>query len=89
MPRAGNLSAIFGRVPEEERHANALLRIREKRWAVYVTKAAVRFESWWKSCVIPTATPMSQGDILGTVDPVTQDSVLLAFNEDNLPPLGE
>ena len=36
---------------EDLKHSRALLRIRirEKRWAVYVARAAYRFERWWSA----------------------------------------
>lgn len=34
-----------------EKRNLARARIREKRWAVYVTKAVDRFMAWWDTCV--------------------------------------
>ncbi|KAL8698090.1 MAG: hypothetical protein Q9201_006762 [Fulgogasparrea decipioides] len=33
---------------EETERAQLLLKLREKRWAIYVTKAVWRYETWWK-----------------------------------------
>lgn len=43
----------------------ATARIREKRWAVYVSRAVDRFTAWWESCV-----PANEGtaEIPWTVD---------------------
>ena len=48
-----------------EKRNLARARIREKRWAVYVSKAVDRFMAWWESCV-----PVSEGtaEISWTVD---------------------
>ena len=40
---------------DERQKTERVLKIREKRWAVYVTKAASRFEIWWKQCIQPRA----------------------------------
>ena len=67
-----------------------LLQIREKRWQVYVTKAARRFEVWWRTCVMPNARRQSQ--TLVTSSASTKDlwtGTTLKFTKSNLPPLGE
>lgn len=66
-----------------------LTKIREKRWAVYVARAAKRFERWWEKCVEPEAQMLTQRDILDTFDPKADQGPILAFDCDNLPPLGE
>ena len=65
-----------------------LTQIRDKRWSIYVAKAARRFECWWEKCVQPDATkadwhtPMSE--TLATTSRIGQRSM---FEKTNLPPL--
>ncbi len=47
----------------EAKRAELLTKMREKRWAVYVAKAAKRFEKWWETCVQPEAQPTRQKEI--------------------------
>lgn len=61
-------------------------KIREKRWAVFVTRAARRFEQWWNKTVLPTRLwPSWEGDdSYGWLHNPTR-----AFTSNDLPPLGE
>lgn len=78
---------------ESERdRMKVLLKIREKRWAIYVAKAASRFETWWQTSIQPRATMLQQRDVENpftqNLDPAqTEDT--LRFTKDNLPPIGE
>lgn len=38
----------------QDAHALAEIRVREKRWAVYVARAVDRFAQWWDTCVPAT-----------------------------------
>jgi hypothetical protein len=38
----------------QDMHALAEVRVREKRWAVFVARAVDRFEKWWDTCVPAT-----------------------------------
>ncbi len=71
----------------EQRHAEALLKIREKRWAIYVSKAAKRFEKWWQVCVEPDAEMLSQKAM--AAEHFDTDRHPLFFNTETLPPLGK
>lgn len=75
---------------DEQQHAQVLLSIREKRWAVYVAKAAKRFERWWQVCVQPGAKMLRQSDMAASdwsgMD--IGDKQALNFDRDTLPPLG-
>lgn len=76
--------------PERER-AEILLKIREKRWAIYVTKAASRFEKWWQVSVEPGAGMLSRaGLISGYSKHLDTDNTgeQLHFSKESLPPLG-
>ena len=75
--------------PPEERIARALSKLREKRWALYVARAADRYEAWWHSL---------QGDRLTEADMESEDMSKYAgfvhekppkaFDPSMLPPLG-
>lgn len=67
-----------------------LLRIREKRWAVYVARAASRFEKWWQESVQPDAVMISQKDLTGELPFTEEDSRIGSWviTRDQLPPLG-
>lgn len=72
--------------------AAVLLKIREKRWAVYVAKAASRFETWWEKSIQPDARMLRQADIESATlqeDHTGRGDEVLPFTPDNLPPLGE
>lgn len=71
-----------------EERTELLTKIREKRWQVYVSKAAERFERWWTTCVEP-----HHGDtgMLGQSKLPNQSPDIgeqLVWNKDLLPPLG-
>ena len=68
--------------------AVVLTNIREKRWQVYVSRAAQRFEKWWKFCVMPNAVRQSQTSIVTTPKELWVGTTL-KFEKQNLPPLGE
>ena len=66
-----------------------LIKIREKRWAVYVTKAAMRFQTWWQTCIQP-ASQMLQQTAIGSASTTAFGPVPpLKCTTDNLPPLGK
>ena len=65
-----------------------LTKIREKRWQVYVSKAAKRFEAWWMTCVMPNATRQSIHAVADTPQSLWEGSTL-SFARSNLPPLGK
>ena len=69
--------------------AELLVRIREKRWAVYVARAAKRFEKWWTEYVEPDAQMLKQAEIPATFMQKLHIGNWLDFDCDNLPPLGK
>lgn len=76
----------------QQEQAAVLLKIREKRWAVYVAKAASRFETWWEKSIQPGSRMLRQADIGTGVlsgDDAGRGDEVLPFTPDNLPPLGE
>ena len=93
----GTRDGLFGIrddfVPPEITEANQrtemLARIREKRWAIYVARAVVRFRIYWEKCLQPAARPLRMADI---GDPIYGESVRksspMQFTRDTLPPLG-
>ena len=80
----------FASALDVEPRTEALAKMREKRWAVFVTRAVDRFEVYWKSCIQPDAPMLRQVPDLNA--PSFEDDlaskVVLQFNADNLPPLG-
>ena len=73
--------------PERAR-IERLTQIREKRWAVFVAKAAHRFEHWWQVCVQPESKPLIMPKIPQAFLVSPSDGPRLRFDEDHLPPLG-
>lgn len=76
-------------VPEGDKRTELLGKIREKRWAVYVTIAARRFETWFQ-----TIEPGTAMCTLGLMESeqyreVHTASKALEFTKDSLPPLGK
>ena len=80
----------FASALDVEPRTEALAKMREKRWAVFVTRAVDRFEVYWKNCIQPDAPMLRQVPDLNA--PSFEDDfaskVVLQFNADNLPPLG-
>lgn len=72
----------------EVKRAELLTKIREKRWAVYVTKAAKRFEKWWELCIQPEAQPLRQKEIPVAFGQKPTEGPVLAFGRNHVPPLG-
>ena len=71
----------------EQQHAETLLKIREKRWAIYVAKAAKRFEKWWQVSIEPDVEMVQQRALeKGRFD---KNRNPLYFNKQTLPPLGK
>lgn len=76
----------------QQEQAAVLLKIREKRWAVYVARAASRFETWWEKGIQPGSRMLCQVDIENGAwsrDDAERGAEVLTFTSDNLPPLGE
>jgi hypothetical protein len=74
---------------EEEARSKALIRIREKRWAVYTARAVDRYADWWTHCVpvseaFPTIYSVQSKSYTALTS--TYPSTWLAKN---LPPLGK
>lgn len=72
---------------DEPQHREFLTQIREKRWEVYVTKAAKRFESWWEKAIEPNAQPFQQSDVMSTTQ-YLQWGTALSIGQGQVPPLG-
>jgi hypothetical protein len=79
------------------RYEEELLKVYEKRWAIYVARAADRFQSWWEQCVPSSfknqAKPrLAQRDLAGNggveFPNYSKGGVPIEFTADNLPPLG-
>lgn len=83
----GIIDKVAGAGSTQE-HAKLLAKIREKRWGVYVAKAAKRFETWWEVCVEPDARRTSQERLAKVTSNCSQGQGL-QFDENNLPPLGK
>ena len=79
-----------GSVPKE----HVLIKIREKRWAVYVTRAVDRFYKWWDICVPRYAVGtghdghLTMPDMLGGLQVgILKKGRPLSWSEDKMPPL--
>jgi hypothetical protein len=77
--------------------ALAQIKVREKRWAVYVARAVDRFYQWWDKCV-PTTLKDAPYHKLTTEElctkhildlPVKGMPIKRLASKDHLPPLGE
>ena len=66
----------------------SLAKVREKRWQVYVCKAAKRFEIWWNACVSPNALRQTQSEV-SAVGRTPWIGQTLTFEKKHLPPLGK
>ncbi|KAL8817101.1 MAG: hypothetical protein Q9191_008211, partial [Dirinaria sp. TL-2023a] len=71
---------------DERDHAAFLVKIREKRWAIYVAKAAKRFESWWLHSVDVSHRMYRVQDTTSLVR-MMDNALPLSDIKDNLPPI--
>jgi len=78
-------------------YKDGLLKIFEKRWAIYVARAAGRFESWYETCMPSSFNGLvrprfAQSDLSGRREVefpyYPGGGASLTFTADNLPPLG-
>jgi hypothetical protein len=76
----------------------AQVRVREKRWAVFVARAVDRFEKWWDVCVPATLQGAPCEKLTGKALCEQKGIENVAYNgsaivqlgsRDQLPPLGE
>ncbi|KAL8713175.1 MAG: hypothetical protein Q9220_002696 [cf. Caloplaca sp. 1 TL-2023] len=75
-----------GQAPSAQR-AQLLLKIREKRWAIYVTKATHRFQKWWHK-TSPLSSPEQQySGLLHQYKVFGQDNDRMTITDENIPPL--
>ena len=84
---ASNVSSGGGDIERER--AERLTQMREKRWAVFVSKAAWRFEVWWKKCIQPDAKPLTMGEIPKAFAGGPTGAAVPPVDQNNLPPLGK
>ena len=68
----------------------ALAKLKEKRWCIYVTQAVSRFEAYWHKCLQKDAQMIRQTDLeLPYIDNLLRKQGVLNFTRDYLPPLGK
>lgn len=73
---------------EEAGEAGA--RIKEKRWAIYVTRAVDRYAVWWRTCVRASRAPVTTADLeTNAYDYITEWNNEILWSAERLPPLGE
>jgi hypothetical protein len=77
--------------------ALAQVRVREKRWAVFVARAVDRFEKWWDACVPATFQGAPCEKLTGKVlcekkglEYIAQlgNAIVQLGSRDHLPPIG-
>ena len=78
---------------DDERYRARLAQVREKRWALYVARAADRYEAWWAAVTATNRRP-EEGDMEVADNPQYSDFVSVqlprdarVWNADNLLPL--
>lgn len=89
-----NHDGLFGindssadRFPDFNNDARA--RIREKRWAVYTTRAVDRYTAWWNSLPDYGTCPTIETLQTREYDQLTECKTQVCLNENSMPPLGE
>lgn len=90
--RFGINDAMADAGQSKQERAELLTKIREKRWQIYVTKAAERFERWWTTCVEPGREEnrlLGQSKIPLVFRKNPDAGEQLVWSKDNLPPLGK
>ncbi|KAL6714165.1 hypothetical protein ACLMJK_008659 [Lecanora helva] len=83
----GLLDSFASSRSTEQQQAEILAKIREKRWAVYVTKAVYRFQRWWETVIEPNAQRLRQKDIPTAYQEKIESGKSLHIDRDHLPPL--
>lgn len=75
----------------EEARTEAQARIREKRWAVYTARAVDRYTKWWQTGLPSSHAPFTMTDLeqQDYEDQSTKCKSLVAWDINNLPPIGE
>ncbi|KAL8728310.1 MAG: hypothetical protein Q9181_005384, partial [Wetmoreana brouardii] len=79
-------------LPAEEsrtERAQLLLKFREKRWAIYVTQAAWRYQKWWKRIELTDYSMPTQSNLLSVYQNFGKDQIRAPYRVDDLPPLGQ
>lgn len=85
----GFIYAVHPGQENRTQQAALLLKLREKRWAIYVTKAAKRYERWWQKTT-PTGTSMpTQHGLIGVYMTWGQNEGTARYHNNSLPPLGQ
>ncbi|KAI4100626.1 MAG: hypothetical protein L6R37_005384 [Teloschistes peruensis] len=83
----GFIYAVHPGQENRTQQAALLLKLREKRWAIYVTKAAKRYERWWQKTT-PTGTSMpTQHGLIGVYMTWGQNEGTARYHNNSLPPL--
>lgn len=68
----------------------ALAKVKEKRWAVYTSRAAERYGAWWKTCVPSSRSPVRLRDLKkASYSNITDGDIPLPWSRHTLPPLGK
>lgn len=76
--------------PQEESRSLALARIREKRWAVYTSRAVDRYAAWWLKSPFPSEEPITTTDLrMARYSKVTEGLKQFQWQPQHLPPLGK
>ncbi|PYH92432.1 hypothetical protein BO71DRAFT_431877, partial [Aspergillus ellipticus CBS 707.79] len=66
----------------------AWARIKEKRWAVYTTRAAARYAAWWDTCIPASRPPPTIDDLKDlSYSDITANLQPFPWSQDILPPL--
>lgn len=74
---------------DETRKNKALIRIREKRWAVYTARAVDRYADWWTHCVpVSEASPTIYSVREKSYNAITNSNPS-TWSAKSLPPLGK
>ena len=85
----GLSDSILPVVNDERQKTQVMAKIREKRWAVYVTIAVQRFTSWF-GAIQPDAQMLRVDRMeAGWYAQIPNHSKPLQFTQDTLPPIGE
>ena len=69
-------------------HTKVASTIRQKRWAVFVSRAVARFERWWTFAIQPGAQRLKTDQMVDQLTKFVYDGHHLSFDVHGLPPLG-
>lgn len=76
--------------PDSKEANEAWARVKEKRWAVYTTRAVDRYAAWWTLCAPASRAQPKLSTLKSTsYEKITTSDEPMKWSQDDMPPLGK